>query len=253
MFNPNLEVGQTIRNSDIVSIFKCGNMGGMRRSKATNTLVIITDYTKGLYHDKWIGGVLHYTGMGKHGDQDVNWAQNATLSASDTNGVSVHLFEVMDAWEYIYCGRVVLAGQPYTDIQPDEDGCQRTVWIFPVRPVPENNVKKPEMFVFRDMEDYRAHGRDADAAYQKLQSQNKAANKSTAKPASPAAPIHTDKPEPKACVPPDVLGKKIKHRLYGVGTITDISGDIISVSFSAVGAKKLSYETCIKNKLIEFL
>lgn len=60
MFNPGLEIGQILKNSEIVEIFKCGNMGGMRRSKTTNTLVIVSDYTKGLYHDKWIGGVLHY-------------------------------------------------------------------------------------------------------------------------------------------------------------------------------------------------
>ena len=72
MFNPNLQIGQDISNSDLVSIFKCGNMGGMRRSHTTNTLVIVSDYTKGLYHDKWIGGVLHYTGMGKNGDQDID-------------------------------------------------------------------------------------------------------------------------------------------------------------------------------------
>ena len=65
MFNPGLKIGQIIKNADIVGIFKCGNMGGMRRSRTTNTLVIVSDYTKGLYHDKWIGGVLHYTGMGK--------------------------------------------------------------------------------------------------------------------------------------------------------------------------------------------
>ncbi len=53
-FNPGLEIGQILKNDDIVNIFKCGNMGGMRRSKATNTLVIVSDYTKGLYHDKWI-------------------------------------------------------------------------------------------------------------------------------------------------------------------------------------------------------
>lgn len=58
-----LEIGQILKNSDIVEIFKCGNMGGMRRSKTTNTLVIVSDYTKGLYFDKWIGGVLHYTGI----------------------------------------------------------------------------------------------------------------------------------------------------------------------------------------------
>ena len=58
----------------MVDTFKCGNIGGMRRSKATNTLVIVSDYTKGIYHDKWFGGVLHYTGMGKNGDQDINWS-----------------------------------------------------------------------------------------------------------------------------------------------------------------------------------
>lgn len=59
MFNPELSIGQELKNSDIVEIFKCGNMGDMRRSKKTNTLVLISDYTKGIYHDKWIGGVLH--------------------------------------------------------------------------------------------------------------------------------------------------------------------------------------------------
>lgn len=33
MFNPELSIGQELKNSDIVEIFKCGNMGGMRRSK----------------------------------------------------------------------------------------------------------------------------------------------------------------------------------------------------------------------------
>ena len=62
-FNPGLKIGQILKNADVVDTFKCGNMGGMRRSKTTNTLVIVSDYTKGIYHDKWIGGVLHYTGM----------------------------------------------------------------------------------------------------------------------------------------------------------------------------------------------
>lgn len=33
MFNPELRIGEIITNADIVSTFKCGNMGGMRRSK----------------------------------------------------------------------------------------------------------------------------------------------------------------------------------------------------------------------------
>ena len=136
-FNPGLKIGQILKNADVVDTFKCGNMGGMRRSKTTNTLVIVSDYTKGIYHDKWIGGVLHYTGMGKNGDQDINWSQNATLAASGYNGVDVHLFEVMDAGEYVYCGRIELVDKPYTETQPGEDGVSRKVWMFPIRPVPD--------------------------------------------------------------------------------------------------------------------
>lgn len=151
MFNPGLSIRQILKNSDIVDTFKCGNMGGMRRSKTTNILVLITDYTKGIYHDKWIGGILHYTGMGKNGDQDINWAQNATLANYGRNGVDIHLFWVMDAGEYIYCGRIELITKPYVDTQPGEDGQDRKVWMFPIRSVPNNDVKKPPMFVLKDM------------------------------------------------------------------------------------------------------
>lgn len=168
MFNPGLSIGQILKNSDIVDTFKCGNMGGMRRSKTTNTLVLISDYTKGIYHDKWIGGILHYTGMGKNGDQDINWAQNATLANYGRNGVDIHLFEVMDAGEYIYCGRIELVTKPYVDTQLGEDGQDRKVWMFPIRPVPDNDVKKPPMFVFKDMEDYKTRGKNVDAEYTKM-------------------------------------------------------------------------------------
>lgn len=165
MFEPGLEIGQILKNGDIVEIFKCGNMGGMRRSRTTNTLVLISDYTKGLYHDKWIGGVLHYTGMGKNGDQDINWAQNATLAEYGRNDVDIHLFEVIDAGEYVYCGRIELVDKPYCDIQPGEDGVDRKVWMFPIRPIPDNDVRKPSMYVFKDMEDYRARGKNVDTEY----------------------------------------------------------------------------------------
>lgn len=114
-FNPELEIGQIIKNADVTSIFQCGNMGGMRRSHETNTLVRISDYTKGLYHDKWIGNVLHYTGMGKRGDMRIDFVQNNTLAKSHENGVDVHLFEVIHAGESIYCGRVVLVEEPYIE------------------------------------------------------------------------------------------------------------------------------------------
>ena len=61
-----------------------------------DTLVLISDYTKGLYEDKWFGDTLHYTGMGKKGDQDFNASQNKALNESNVNGVDVFLFEVLN-------------------------------------------------------------------------------------------------------------------------------------------------------------
>ena len=43
MFDPGLKIGQILKNADIVDIFKCGNRGGMRRSRTTDTLVIVSD------------------------------------------------------------------------------------------------------------------------------------------------------------------------------------------------------------------
>ena len=250
MFDPGLKIGQVLKNSDIVDLFKCGNMGGMRRSKSTNTLVIISDYTKGIYHDKWIGGVLHYTGMGKSGDQDIHWAQNATLAACGNSDVDVHLFEVIEDGEYVYCGRVELVNKPYVDNQPGEDGNDRKVWIFPIRPVPDNDVKKPRMFVFKDMEDYKTRGKNVDAEYMKMVAEKRNARlKST--PFIRATPAFPPKPE--VTVPPEMVGKKVKHKSYGEGIVTSIAGTNMTVSFFGVGEKKLSYEICMKNNLIEFI
>ena len=55
--------------------------------------------------------------------------------------------------------------EPCTEIQPDEDGVDRTVWMFPVRPVPDNDVRKPAPFVFRDMEEYQRNGKMAEATW----------------------------------------------------------------------------------------
>lgn len=253
MFDPGLNIGDVIKNSDIVDIFKCGNMGGMRRSKTTNTLVLISDYTKGIYHDKWIGGVLHYTGMGKSGDQDIGWAQNATLAECGQNDVDIHLFEVLDAGEYVYCGRIELVEEPYTETQPGEDGINRKVWMFPIRPVPDNDVKKPSMFVFSDMEDFKKRGKNVDAEYAKILAERKKQKGKKPAPA-PAAPV-IKKPEPKppVVIPEDILGKAVKHKSFGTGVITEIGAGTITIEFESAGTKKLGYEVCMKNKLLEYI
>ncbi|MCC0645670.1 HNH endonuclease [Clostridioides sp. ZZV14-6150] len=251
VFNPGLTIGQTLKNADIVDTFKCGNMGGMRLSKTTNTLVIVSDYIKGIYHDKWITGVLHYTGMGKSGDQDLYWAQNATLANCSHNGVDAHLFEVIDAGEYIYCGRIELAGKPYTETQPGEDGHDRKVWMFPIRPIPDNDVRKPQMFVFTDMKDYKTRGKDVDAEFAKMVTSKKKSGGKVQSVVIPVVPKSELKPA--VVIPPDIIRKKIKHKAFGIGTITGISGTSIDATFDNAGVKKMGYEFCMEKKLLEFI
>jgi len=133
VFDPGLKPGQVIDNKALHEIFKCSPQGGMRRSKATNTLVIVSNHVTSIYDDRWDGDVLHYTGMGQTGDQELNFKQNRTLADSDVNGVQVFLFEVHRLGEYTYCGEVKLAEQPYKEQQPDSSGHDRVVWMFPVR------------------------------------------------------------------------------------------------------------------------
>ncbi|CUX20155.1 hypothetical protein BN3590_00196 [Clostridium sp. C105KSO15] len=45
-FVPGISIGKKLTNNKMRELFKCGNMGGMRRSKK-GTLVIISDDTKG--------------------------------------------------------------------------------------------------------------------------------------------------------------------------------------------------------------
>lgn len=134
-YTPSFSVGDILTNDQISTSFKVGNMGGMRKSNTYNCLVLISDNTKGLYADRWDGDVLHYTGMGKIGNQVLQGNQNGTLYNSRHNGVAIHLFEVFEAGEYTYRGVVNLVADPYQEVQPDENGTMRKVWMFPIKPV----------------------------------------------------------------------------------------------------------------------
>ena len=68
-FNSDLRQGQILVNADICHIFLCGPQGGMRKSNKTNSLVIISDHSKGTYENRWEEGVFHYTGMELKGEQ----------------------------------------------------------------------------------------------------------------------------------------------------------------------------------------
>jgi 5-methylcytosine-specific restriction protein A len=143
-FNHGLKIGETIINDQLSSIFKCSKFGGMRRSHRTNTLVIVSDHTKGVYEDRWINDILHYTGMGLEGNQRIDATQNKTLAESHTNGILVFLFEVFESGNYVFQGQVELIDDPYQELQPDKNGDIRNVWVFKLKPIdPETMIPIP--------------------------------------------------------------------------------------------------------------
>lgn len=142
-FETGLKPGEVINNDRLCTIFQCSTQGGMRRSNSTNTLVLVSNHVKSIYDDRWIGNVFHYTGMGTEGDQSLDFMQNKTLAQSDSNGVSVHLFEVDREQEYRYQGSVALSGKPYSESQPDVSGNDRLVWVFPLRLLQGQQTPQP--------------------------------------------------------------------------------------------------------------
>lgn len=127
-----LREGMILDNGELVRTFLCSPQGGMRRSKRTNSLVLISDQMK-LYNDRWQGDILHYTGMGQTGNQDFSYMQNKTLYEPNNNGIQIYLFEVFHPHEYTYYGCVKLAAIPYTEIQHDAEGKNRQVCMFPLK------------------------------------------------------------------------------------------------------------------------
>ena len=137
-----LKPGTHYSNNDIFSTFLCSPQGGMRRSKRTNTLVLIANHAYSIYKDRWNDGVLNYTGMGKKGSQVLDGNQNITLFDSANNGVVVHLFEVFNPNIYTYKGQVQLADKPFIEKQDDVDGWTRDVWVFPLKLIDSSTIEK---------------------------------------------------------------------------------------------------------------
>ncbi len=129
-----LIIGEKYSNSEIANTFKCSNMGGMRRSHETNSLVLIAKHNNPLYDDQWSDdGILNYTGMGTVGDQSIEFSQNKTLAIAASEEIKVYLFESYADNEYYYAGEVELAGSIFTSEEIDAEGKLRKVIKYPLR------------------------------------------------------------------------------------------------------------------------
>lgn len=133
MFNPSISPGTVMTNKQISALFACGIEGGMRKSKKNHCLVLIANHVKDLYDDKWHNDILYFAGMGKKGDQSLDYRQNKTLYNSKNDGTLLFLFEVFKEGEYTYYGQVCLIDEPFEEHQKGEDGNERKVWIFKLK------------------------------------------------------------------------------------------------------------------------
>lgn len=135
-----LIIDKEYTNTEIVEIFKVGNMGGMRRSHSKNALVLISfhDGNDRIYNDYWKEDILFYTGHGQPGNQELK-GQNKTLAESNENGITVYLFEMFYSQRYQYRGIVKLVDKPFVEDECDVDGVARKVWKFPLKLINEKD------------------------------------------------------------------------------------------------------------------
>ena len=161
--------GDTIDNNTLISIFKCSPQGGMRKSNKTNTLVVVSDHVKSIYEDKWENNIHYYTGMGMTGNQSFDFMQNKTLFNSNSNGVSVYLFEVFTSRTYTFIGQVILANTPFFEEQPDKNNNIRKVCIFPLKVIDKRNpfVDKTILDKYVEIKSKQAKKQDNKSLYEK--------------------------------------------------------------------------------------
>ena len=99
----------------------------------------------------------------------------------------------------------------------------------------DNDVKKPPMFVFKDMEDFKNRGKDVDAEYMKvLTAKKKGESKTTYVP--PVIP--KPQPKPPVVIPADIVGKKVGHKSFGTGVITGIDGGPLLSNLTRLARRK---------------
>lgn len=130
-FDPGLQLGEIVSNERLRSTFGCSLASGMARSHRTGTLLLVTAKDSP-YHDRRVGDLWYYTGMGRVGDQKMS-GQNRNLAESGDSDIDVFLVERISTATYRFLGRVSLAAAPAQETQPDINGDDRFVWVFPIR------------------------------------------------------------------------------------------------------------------------
>ena len=205
-----LNTNDVVTPSRLADLFHVKSLKQTRFIKENNTLVIISDYTKGDHPNKWIGDTLHLTG-----NQKITGSTYSKLADSRTNGVTIHLFQVMNPNEYTYSGLVKLAGDPYT-----ENGPEGLVWVFPIQPNQAGMVKKPAGLEFADMEDFKNRGEQTIRHFVRRRD--------------------------------NYIGYRVRHIEHGLGTVDSFDGATITVTFDNHQTKSYNFNKSFQGGYLKF-
>lgn len=127
-----LKRGGIYSQKDLQNIFGVSGMSGIMFSKKNNLVVLISKNKGGLYENKWLDNIIHYTGEGQTGDQVISRG-NKKIVDSSKEDIPLHLFEVYKKGEYFYQGEVYLESDYYQTTKPGKDEKTRNVYVFPLK------------------------------------------------------------------------------------------------------------------------
>lgn len=137
-----VEIGETIRRTELHKIYGGGQRGGMEPSaQSPNVMLFTSPAASELFGYKFDGwhkdGTFHFTGEGQHGDQVMTHGNKATLEHA-TAGRAIRLFRKEDVF-VTYIGEFEIPDESFVfvDEAPDADKDFRSVFVFRLRPVGE--------------------------------------------------------------------------------------------------------------------
>ena len=91
------------------------------------------------------------------------------------------------------------------------------------------------MFVFKDLEDYKENGKDADTRFAEQQMQRKRS-------------LPGPKKQKKSS---GLIGRTVTHKTSGKGVVKNFDGTVLTVKFQIGETKTFNYAICLEKQLLQ--
>lgn len=137
---PALHVGTIYTFDELKTITDCPTIRGIRyRNNSPETSIITSlgeDVAKSQYNpyqDRFVDGILYYTGEGSKLSQKLTGGNLRLFEAIKTRH-PIHVFQKLKVNEYVFCGIFTVIGY-HIEKQPDTDNTIRDVFIFSLKPI----------------------------------------------------------------------------------------------------------------------